>query len=1028
MEIPGPLKNEMQEGKAILFLGPGASREATNTKGDRPPDGKMLAALLSDRFLGGKFKDSPLSQVGELAISESDIITVQEYIRTIFEDFEPTPAHQLIPRFSWWAIATTNYDRLVERAYETCEKPLQQAKPFIENGDRVEDAMRSTLSVPLLKLHGCITRTSNTQCPLILSTDQYLQYRNGRGRVFDHLLNWAHERSIVFIGHSLEDHDIRAMLMELTSTMGNARPKYFAVIPEFDDVQQRYWEKNRVTLVKATFGEFMLEMNERLASSFRGLASLVSKSSMPILSRLDTSKGDLSTSCQQFLNNDVDYVNALKVLDTIEAQRFYKGVTPSWSSLESELDVRRELGDTMLSDHFLMEGSNHPGALEMLLVKAHAGAGKSVLLRRIAWDAAHEYNCLCLFMRPHGVIDVASIQELIHLSDERLFLFVDDAADRVRELNRLVSGIGSSGQRLTVVIAERINEWNVSCASLAPYVTAEYVLGYLRAKEIDSLLMLLEKHGALGTLEGLGVSARRAAFAERAGRQLLVALHEATLGRRFEDIIEDEYANILPNEAQRIYLTICVLNRLNVPVRAGIVSRLHGIPFSEFEERLFAPLEHVVQTHFDGAVRDYLYEARHPHIAQIVFERVLTKPEERFDSYVKCLSALNVDYRDDQRAYRQMVRGRNVADLFSNHDMAQQLYQAAVEGMGEDAYLLQQMALYEMHRQSGNLRRADDLLARAAQKSPNDLTIKHSMAELRLRCTEVSRTDLERDKNLKEAAAIALAISKERPEDSYGFHTLTKVGLARLEGILNAGDLESGDNLVLENAVKDVENHIATALQRFPGDPYILETDAKLATLLVDRKRAMESLKKAFENNPKSSFLAIRLSRCLRSEKNLSAAKITLQKALDAEGNHRPLHYEYAKLLLEMDNSQPDEVSYHLGRAFSRGDANYDAQLLYARELFKAGKREESRTMFQELGNARVGPDIRHKLRYPLEGIFRGTVVRRELLYCFVSRDGLNDWIYANANDIDERTWNALIVGSRVAFRIAFCLKGAGGL
>jgi hypothetical protein len=38
-----------------------------------------------------------------------------------------------------------------------------------------------------LKLHGCITRTTNESCPLILTTDQYIESMKGRSRIFEHL-------------------------------------------------------------------------------------------------------------------------------------------------------------------------------------------------------------------------------------------------------------------------------------------------------------------------------------------------------------------------------------------------------------------------------------------------------------------------------------------------------------------------------------------------------------------------------------------------------------------------------------------------------------------------------------------------------------------------------------------------------------------------------------------------------------------------------------------------------------------------
>ncbi|MFN7987577.1 MAG: hypothetical protein U0529_08900 [Thermoanaerobaculia bacterium] len=111
-----------------------------------------------------------------------------------------------------------------------------------------------------------------------------------------------------------------------------------------------------------------------------------------------------------------------------------------------------------------------------------------------------------------------------------------------------------------------------------------------------------------------------------------MALHEATLGKPFEDIVEDEFRNVLPLEAQQFLFTVCVPNRLDVPVRSrSVLSRIHGIPFEEFRARFFSPLEHVVVAENDGSAGDLVYRARHSHIAEIVFERILRTEEERFE-------------------------------------------------------------------------------------------------------------------------------------------------------------------------------------------------------------------------------------------------------------------------------------------------------------------------------------------------------------------------------------------------------------
>jgi hypothetical protein len=277
-------------------------------------------------------------------------------------------------------------------------------------------------------------------------------------------------------------------------------------------------------------------------------------------------------------------------------------------------------------------------------------------------------------------------------------------------------------------------------------------------------------------LERLNPDERRKELEEHAGRQLLVALHEATLGIPFETILVDEYNHITPFEAQRLYQTVCVLNRLNVPVRAGLIARVHGIPFEEFKHRFFAPLEHVVFAQQDDVTKDYQYRARHPHIADIVFLRVLKNAEDRFDVHIRCLKALNVIYSVDWKAFWQLVRA---------------VFAAAKESVGEDAHLLHQMEIYEMLRPDGDLGEAARLLGRASDLAPHDSSIKHSIAEQRLKAADRSRTPLEKSKLLREAANISAGLVRGESTDNFAHHTLVKVEIRELKDGLASGAPEA---------------------------------------------------------------------------------------------------------------------------------------------------------------------------------------------------------------------------------------------
>ena len=896
--------------------------------------------------------------------------------------------------------------------------------PIISNGDRIQDALRSPDNVLLLKLHGCISHTADEHCPLILTTDQYVQYKAGRARLFTMLQEWAYDRPLVFVGQSIQDPDLRAVLLELSS-IGEKRARSYAVIPDADDVAARFWETKKLSLLKGTCQAFLETLDLEIPQPTRVLAGLLRvQEAHPIAERFKATDIVLSESCRGFLTNDVEYVRSATSA-RVDPKYFYRGLTGEWAAIEQNLDAPRKLADTILTDIVLAEPTEHPETVEVVLIKGHAGAGKSVLLRRIAWDAAHEYNAITLFLLPQGTLVVAALRELLTATDERIYVFIDDALDKVKDIVSLVKGIGSEGKKLTIVLGERINEWNVGGGTVDPIVSEEYSIPYLEHSEIVALIDLLSRHRALGTLEAESPEARLDAFEQRAGRQLLVALHEATLGRPFEDIIKDEYDHIVPAEAQQMYLSICVLNRLNVPVRAGLVARLHDIPFNYFEQRFFKPLEHVVQTRHDSILRDYTYEARHSQIAEIVFQRALIDAENRLDKYLRCLRALNIDYATDEHAFRQMVRGRAVLDLFPSNEMASQVFKAARETVGDEPYLLQQMALYEMNRPSGGLSRAMDLLERAAAGAPYDFSIKHSRAELLLRLADVARTPLEKEQRLREASRIASSLRDDRSgrqDGSHAFHTIVKVGLKRLEDVLQEGENPSED--VVSSAIRAVEDSLFDGLQRFPDDSYLLSSEAELAKLLKDSNRALSAMRSAFKTNPRNSIVAVRLAKSLEASGDVANARATLQTGLDNSPGDKRLHYALSKFLLRHEPQAAEQITYHLQRSFTDGDSNYDAQLRYARQLYIAGDIEDAKKRFRALAAAKVAPHVRGLMRYPLEGWFSGRIVRLEATYGFVVKDGIGDWVFVHRSDVNPDLWPSLRIGSRVRFQVAFRMQG----
>ena len=1023
MNIPHHLIEQIRAGKAILFLGAGASYGATaSTEPKTPPLGKKLGDLLSDKFLGGDSKDKSLSVIGEYSIDASDLRTTQDYIAEIFTRFSPSPTQKAIADFRWAGLATTNYDQIIEKAYAENPKRLQTPVPVLRNTDRVDYLLRAPDAVALLKLHGCISVVNDENLPLILTIDQYITHRHNRQKLFNRFTEYAGEYSVVYVGYQIEDSDIRTILLELAAP-NMSRPMHYVVTPKPADRDMKLWANKHITTIDGTFDEFIAELQTKIPPGLRGLRSTAK--AHPIASKF-VSHAAPSEDLLTFLTNDIMYVHPDMPSESPNAAAFFKGASYGWSSVIANYDAKRTLTDTVLSEVVLMDDSSRPRICDFYLINGYAGSGKTVLLKRIAYDAAITFEKVVLYLRSDARPLIGPISELCGLIGERLFLFIDGVVRRSGEFEAFLRDARSRKLPLTIIVAERTNEWNVDGESLSPLLDGEHKVRSLSLVEIDALLVKLEQYNSLGELASKTPEQRQEAFLKYADRQLLVALYEVTSGAPFPDIVFHEYRGIVNDRAQRIYLIVCALNRMNVPVRAGLVHRLTGVTFNEFKQQFFGPLESIVLVEEYKPALDMAYRARHPWVAQIVFERALPTPVDRFDLYISILKEIDIGYTPDRTAFRESIRAKNLRELFPDPLMVEEIFRVAEEASKDDGYLFQQRAIYEIKRANGNLQRAHDLISYARELLPHDRSITHTFSELEMARANASRNAVERNLHLDQARHHASKLTGANADSSHGHGTLVKLALGKLREVLEKAT--STDEEVT-SAAKAVEKVLSDGLQQFRSDEHLLTAEAEFSALLKDQARAIKALGKAIAKNPASPFVAKALSRLYETRGEFVTARKTLEDALRVLPGDKSLNGAVARLIDRYFPNESSEAEACWRRSFTEGDTNYTSQFWFARRLYLNNKVDEAMNNFARLKLARLPRHIKVKVsgRIREDGAikqFDGVIARLEDDYAWVTPYGQQRSIYLSCSEVDTEAWQNLRNENAIRFSIGFNYMG----
>src|SRR4030042_2373573 len=226
-------------------------------------------------------------------------------------------------------------------------------------------------------------------------------------------------------------------------------------------------------------------------------------------------------------------------------------------------------------------------------------------------------------------------------------------------------------------------------------------------------------------------------------------MREATEGKDFDKIIEDEYENIPSEIGKQAYLYICALHRLGVSVRAGLIRRITGVPFEDFTEKLLKPCEKVIIDETDEKLGELYYRSRHPHIAEIVCKFALRDTQKIANFYLDILDKMDIGYTSDMYSFRQLVRADEIIDAMPSIEHRRLFYNKALKLAAQEPYVYQQYGIMELRHK--NLNESEVLFRTACKLDQNNNAYNHSYARLLFQKSMLSSSPAQKERLFTES-------------------------------------------------------------------------------------------------------------------------------------------------------------------------------------------------------------------------------------------------------------------------------------
>ncbi len=299
--------NKLLEGRVVPFLGAGVNLC------DRPknfewhgsdekylPSGWELAKELARDFDypdAGKVELdlARISQYGDLTQGTGELY---ERLRSLFtRQYPPTKAHEFLaalppaeaergrPENRNLLVVTTNYDDLMERAlarvrpcdvvfYDPDDKPARfwHRKPDGTTVKIVDPTRHDYVFFDerpvVLKIHGTVDRSNQGREGYVITEDHYIEYLAEEALeklLPNDFLTKLRSNHLLFLGYSLRDWNLRVFLRRLKRNPKQAY-KAWAVLPYVDSLEEQFWQRQEVGILKVTLKAYIEGLKNELAA------------------------------------------------------------------------------------------------------------------------------------------------------------------------------------------------------------------------------------------------------------------------------------------------------------------------------------------------------------------------------------------------------------------------------------------------------------------------------------------------------------------------------------------------------------------------------------------------------------------------------------------------------------------------------------------------------------------------------------------------------------------------------------------
>lgn len=646
------LRTRLQAKQTILLMGAGAAVPSG------APSGIELAHSLWRNIAKSEPQSDDLKETASILERRFGRFAVVNEVRSRLQTLKATGGLLLLPKFSWTAIYSTNFDRLIESCYKRSGMQLSTIRSNFDFTNKENHQYTH-----LYKIHGCISqdRAFGDKPSMIITEHDYEEYDKFRQTLFSNLQTHMLTNDVLIIGQSLRDPHLYDLVKKvLALRQEGVSTQVYALIYDQDDLRSPLLEDKGAIIAFGGIDEFCQELSNEF--KFDQSETVPQAEELP----------------PNIISSALDIASALKQASNPSAM--FMGRSATYSDIRSGATFERSR---------LQEASQELaiGSKNAVLILGAAGVGKTTFARQVALELADKGLAVWEHRDdfPFQAKSWMEFADSLRISGKFAALLIDECTHYLRQTNLLIDHLASTKNlHLKIICTANAAQWAPRIKSKCFQSDAlQFDISTLDNAEINGLINLYQRNSLvrqLGNKEFGSLSRDRQyrQLRDRCSADMFVCLQNIFSNQSLDTILLNEFEE-LEEALQEYYRYVAALEAVGTRVHRQLLMRMLGIGASEVNSALNG-LTGIVDE-YDIRPREGIYgwSTRHLVIARIITEYKFSNYDELEKLFDHIISNINPAVNIELQSVRDLCDREHGIGRLNTTEVRQRLYERLIE-------------------------------------------------------------------------------------------------------------------------------------------------------------------------------------------------------------------------------------------------------------------------------------------------------------------------------------------------------------